>query len=238
MNPSTCSRLLVFVVLSIVFSGCVGYSTPVPLLPDDSLVTGKPCSPPCWQNVTPGQSTWKDVSQFLEVNPFVKGNYVSKATATINEAFTQFWWWINESQDSQRMNMFAIDKQGRLSAITLIPNTTITIQQIIQKYGVPALISAAASAPGRRRGVVFTALYVKQQLEVNWFEEVEKNRGHFCPALDVPVYQASYYSPTLIDASENRLRGAAPHEGFALFDGNSVVSFVNGEVQLGCFDIP
>lgn len=32
---------------------------------DDGLFTGEPCQAPCWQNLTPGQSTSADVDRFL-----------------------------------------------------------------------------------------------------------------------------------------------------------------------------
>lgn len=238
MNFINCGKTLFLIIVVAGLSGCVGYSTPVPETPDDSLITGQPCMPPCWQSLTPGQSTWEEVSKFLEISPLVKGNFVSIDTEKTDKAFTQPWWWANEDRDPQRMNTFAVDQEGKLSAINLTPNTTIMVSQIIQAYGAPTYITAARSAPGRRRGIVFTALYVNQQLEINWLEEAGVNGGQFCPTLDAPIYQAAYYSSNLTEASENRLKDMAPREGFILLDGSSIVKVVDGNAQISCFEIP
>jgi hypothetical protein len=36
------------------------------LLSDDSLITDQPCAAPCWNNITPGVTTWNDALTILE----------------------------------------------------------------------------------------------------------------------------------------------------------------------------
>lgn len=36
------------------------------LLKDTSLVDSIPCAPPCWNNITPGETTWADALQIIE----------------------------------------------------------------------------------------------------------------------------------------------------------------------------
>src|SRR5262245_52015234 len=35
-------------------------------LHDDSLVTGDPCEAPCWNGITPGETSWSDAISILE----------------------------------------------------------------------------------------------------------------------------------------------------------------------------
>src|SRR5664279_2199404 len=36
------------------------------LLKDDSLVSGQPCSAPCWRGITPGKTSWTDALNILK----------------------------------------------------------------------------------------------------------------------------------------------------------------------------
>ncbi len=232
------SYLSASLVLLAILTSCAGQGTPVPSTPDNSLLTGKPCKPPCWQGLIPGQSTWEETSDFLAVNPFVKGNLGSKLYAPNGKEFTQNWWWANENHTPERTNEVAIDKQGKVIEISLVPNIDVTVRQLVQTYGPPTLVAAATSAPRRRRGIVFTALYADQQLEINWLEETETGQGQFCPNLDTSIYHVSYQSSALSEASDNSLRDASPREGFILLDGNSIVKVVDGKEQINCLEIP
>jgi hypothetical protein len=61
--------LLVLGMLAVLFvSAC---SPPPPLrdanlLQDDSLITDRPCSAPCWNGITPGETEWNDALTILE----------------------------------------------------------------------------------------------------------------------------------------------------------------------------
>lgn len=39
------------------------------LLQDTSLLTDEPCSAPCWRNITPGQTAWRDALTIIEDDP-------------------------------------------------------------------------------------------------------------------------------------------------------------------------
>lgn len=39
------------------------------LLQDTSLLTNEPCSAPCWRNITPGQTAWRDALTIIEDDP-------------------------------------------------------------------------------------------------------------------------------------------------------------------------
>ncbi|HUW14593.1 MAG TPA: hypothetical protein VM537_33040, partial [Anaerolineae bacterium] len=63
--------LEVLVVLGVLILGlCVGCGEPPPPV-DTSLLTGEPCEPPCWQGLTPGESTEEDVAEFMKATRFV-----------------------------------------------------------------------------------------------------------------------------------------------------------------------
>jgi len=58
---------MVLMMVSLVISGCV--APPLlndQLLQDTSLVEGNPCEAPCWQGITPGETTWDDAITIIE----------------------------------------------------------------------------------------------------------------------------------------------------------------------------
>lgn len=73
MKPNTEAILLVMVVIITFFAtSCVcrnGSSatphTPVPTVVDPGLAYGIPCKPPCWQGLTPGESTSQEVERVM-----------------------------------------------------------------------------------------------------------------------------------------------------------------------------
>lgn len=52
----------IFILLLVNLSACSSNQSKI----DDGLLTGKPCSAPCWNNLTPGKSTAADVDNFLK----------------------------------------------------------------------------------------------------------------------------------------------------------------------------
>jgi len=63
--------LLPIIAVLVVISACA----PPPnlrdenLLKDTSLITGEPCEAPCWRNITPGETSWRDALVIVEDDP-------------------------------------------------------------------------------------------------------------------------------------------------------------------------
>lgn len=70
-------RIISFVLVAGgLISGCTAKAVPPEVLEsehelDNTLVTGKPCAPPCWFNITPGITTGDEAVDTLRKMPFV-----------------------------------------------------------------------------------------------------------------------------------------------------------------------
>src|SRR5688572_11755681 len=60
--------LLGLVALALILAACAHAHNlrDETLLNDTSLITGEPCEAPCWNNITPGETAWRDALTILE----------------------------------------------------------------------------------------------------------------------------------------------------------------------------
>ena len=104
------------VILALCLVGCQTTNTPtpgmydlVPTVVEPGLAYGQPCSPPCWQGLTPGKSTSADVARAIdqvEVSGWAKsvvqfpsggflaqpimGSYAGAVTAAVDEGVVTY----------------------------------------------------------------------------------------------------------------------------------------------------
>jgi hypothetical protein len=101
------------------------------LLHDTSLITGTPCSAPCWQNITPGQTKWSDALTVVQDNSTMDDPTLQNdpnGSAVVAE-------W-QEKGGQSCCQMFSKDG-STVSIILLRTAPTMTLGQVIDKYGAP-----------------------------------------------------------------------------------------------------
>lgn len=125
---------------------------------DFSILSGTPCSPPCWQNLEICNSTYDDVMNKLHQLAFLDSNSIEKS---ISRASTRC------EVDEQEVEMTSLvincaEPRGRTCArivihddrlqfITLYPNFNLSIGDIVEIYGPPEFVTAepwGAECPG------------------------------------------------------------------------------------------
>ena len=222
---------------------CGPPATPTAIIRDNSLLTKQPCSPPCWQRLTPGQTGLAAVESFLANDPVVNAGTVLSDTTADRKYFNFSWWWAGERQDPQRINRFSVSQAKGLEQITIIPNIDITPTQVIGVYGLPTLISVAVAGPHADK-VHFSALYEDLQIEVQWLEDRDPAKSnYFCPTLNSPLIQIDYYSREYSDNRMQRLRDLMSSNpvgggaGGAIVEGSSVIHTADGKIQIDCIKI-
>ncbi len=218
---------------------CQGRGTPVPKVPDDSLLTGQPCSPPCWQNLMPGQTSYQEAIVFLQQSPLVEGKV--DAPLSGSAGISQGFWWSAEKVGGPRGNVLDFGPDGVLKFISLYPNTDITVGEVIQAYGVPDLLVLLHVFPydpfsNQSRGVAVFALYRSRALLLDWFEErrdLRQGAIMFCPSLDILIVRAEYMTPERAAYQENALRDSSRF-GNPVVEGGAVFQIENGELKVTC----
>ena len=138
---------------------CVGLLTVVALTScgeppplDTSLLSGEPCEPPCWQGLTPGQSTEEDVVEFMRATRFVdtrsvrRGSYTRLTRGGEEVAGVTIHW--RSSGGLGPCNYFSIE-EGVLKYITICPYPGVTLGRLIDRYGPPEKYIASRPISGR-----------------------------------------------------------------------------------------
>ena len=147
--------LLCLGVLMVAMSA--GCGEPPPL--DMSLLTGEPCEPPCWQGLTPGESTEDDVAEFIRVTRFVDTRTTYRGRITRGgEVVGVSIQWRSTAARSRNVasNSFDIDT-GVLEHITIYPDYDLTLERLIGRYGPPEKYTSYLS--GFERQWVDVTLY-------------------------------------------------------------------------------
>jgi hypothetical protein len=111
--------------------------TPPPLkstkyLNDTSLLTGKPCSPPCFRNIVPGQTTFEEALSLIRKDPSFKD--------LITQAMPPAATW-SAANGEPCCQLSANPESGLVNAILIKVTPIMTTQQIIDKYGVSTYVN-------------------------------------------------------------------------------------------------
>jgi hypothetical protein len=107
--------------------------TPTPNRPtDESLLTGQPCAPPCWQGLMPGVTSAEEVGVFLENSPYAD-DWEREERAGNSTLY--LWNWAPPSDAPFPNQMLVRDKV--LAYITLWPDTLLMVGQVTLVFGVP-----------------------------------------------------------------------------------------------------
>jgi peptidylprolyl isomerase len=149
-------------------------------LDDTSVVSGEPCGPPCWNNITPGKTNFTDAVTIVQgdkrfSNVQAQGKQLSWATAG-GEACCQ----INA------------DDKGIVSVIQLRTTPKITVKQLLDKYGNPQYTT---SVDYSAQEVAIALIYPKNGL-VAW---ITPGNGGSSVAAESPMILAVYLAPDQFD---------------------------------------
>ncbi|MEQ8677219.1 MAG: hypothetical protein RLP44_22230 [Aggregatilineales bacterium] len=114
---------------------------PVQQQNDDSLFSQDICHFPCWQNITPGQSTITDVMEVVVALDLEHSTFFKQSTYDLTE-FSQpylaserhtIWWW-NDRPATQ--NVITLD-DAIVRSIQIRETTNFTLEDILTAYGEP-----------------------------------------------------------------------------------------------------
>jgi hypothetical protein len=138
---AVCKAMAIVVVCIVAGAGGCGpkpQATPLPI--DVSLLTGKPCEPPCWQGLTPGLSTEADVKQFLETSRLVdrasvfRGDVTNGSGAVVGAAVQ--WHSAAHVQEAYGWNCIEV-QDGLVQWIEAYLDFEVTLEDLLGKYGPP-----------------------------------------------------------------------------------------------------
>lgn len=177
----TLHRPAIFLVaVCFMLAACVQQTeTPAPRITSDaelmdvSLITGEPCEPPCWQGITPGETTEEEAMAILRTLFFVDGDTIRVQGNTI--------YWHSDIENWPGGSV-AIGDDGRVSYITYGLPYYLELQDLIDLRGEPdgfyavTTRNADGGGPG---GYLFGLLWLNDGFHVGIYTDVD-DYASFC----------------------------------------------------------
>lgn len=125
MKKPICCGLLLVVILS----AC---NLLVPA--DASVISGIPCAPPCWQNLTPGESTLDDVYRFL--NGLRKSEQKTIKMSSTDDGIAIFSW--DSARNGGERRVYVNVNEKRLMLIEIHhPEFDLRLGAVVDHFGPP-----------------------------------------------------------------------------------------------------
>lgn len=182
----------VFCVLFLILTSCACSGAKL----DAGLFTRKPCGPPCWNNLTPGQSLSGDVEQFIQgLNPrewperrdmtYKSGCKSILIYSKTDDQISPFW-------DSQTYVLrFDVDNQELMFIESEHPGMP-NLKQIVDQLGPPEYIEALNIFGPEQAIYMLEVYYPKQGLALKVLPD-QKDTGWIKPEMQVQYLQ--YFPP-------------------------------------------
>jgi hypothetical protein len=106
-------------------------------LHDISLITQRPCAPPCFHGITVGQTTFADALNLLKKDPA----FANIQDQSFPNGFKVATWSTAQGQQPSCCHMSADQNTGLVDVILINLAPNLAAWQIIRKYGPPAYVS-------------------------------------------------------------------------------------------------
>jgi hypothetical protein len=123
---------------------------------DRSILTDSPCSPPCWQGITPGTAMEEEeIVKIVEGLPAARGVQTWPHCLMEPDCFTDpklmgqevMWWWRSgpDAPPSSSARNVVLLKQGIVQKITLQIEFELTLEEVLDWHGIPEHTDIARS---------------------------------------------------------------------------------------------
>jgi hypothetical protein len=133
--------------------------TPVPTNPslrnnrflnDKSLISGKPCSPPCWHGITPGKTAWEDAVKLLLKDAGLEPPFIQVGQNGVSILAT---WKGKGGEPCCQM----VTEDGKTVTFILLQfDPTMTTGELIQAHGEPTYV---VGTPGDETQAIINLFY-------------------------------------------------------------------------------
>lgn len=156
-------------------------------LVDRSLLTGEPCSPPCWQGLMPGESTKEEVLAVLNELPFVQASSIR--TQDIYGGWEYIQWYSALVHTPYYIGGISIDANDRFAGANIRLEYELTIQELIDLEGPPDFYAVEVLTPHRVHEV--RLLWLEKGLNASM--RVRGENHLLCP--EILVWAVGYFRP-------------------------------------------
>ncbi len=176
-------------------------------LHDDSLITGDPCTAPCWRGITPGETSWADALVILEDDTTLE----DPQTQTLEDSAALAAQW--QERDGELCCQMLSEDGETVSVIFLQIAPGSTLGQLIESQGEPTY---AIGTPISDEQAVVYLLYPEKSLMVFAFAAGAEN-GSLSETSE--IVGAWYLTPDSMDLAlkTNNLHAWEGYGSFATY---------------------
>ncbi len=182
---------------SAVLTGCQLFKEPVPIEIKELMygwLENPSCLPPCWEGMTPGQTTKQEALAIIEQHPLATDLEIyERATTDGEERGTAYWRWKGTTDEGGLVSFL----DSTVYAVTVSnPSKLLTFQDIIDAYGEPSYVKASAypSSDGSYTIYRLGFVYLSQGFALGWSES-NVRKPQFGP--DWNEFNLYFFEPTL-----------------------------------------
>ena len=111
---------------------------------DTSLRSGEPCAPPCWQGLTPGESTATDAIDVLKSLSFVQEDSILRRDLGALDRETIDW---HSSVSNGGSGYIILNSEDKIASIVIDLEYKLTLQELIDGLGEPDAFSVLHNPP-------------------------------------------------------------------------------------------
>ena len=169
---------------------------------DTSLLTDSPCTAPCWQNIIPGTTTEQEARRLLKDSPFVRKDSLDYYIANWKAGgdYDRFVW----HGRSKKYRNALYFREGKVVLIMIRPDYTLTLGQVIDKFGSPERVYVGLGGGGNvliayldypAQGLRFTADWSIHDLS----ERSMVESGIALLTEDREVVEVAYFAPAPLE---------------------------------------
>lgn len=201
-------RLTVFVMLALLL-GQVGCASGPQA--DKSILTGAPCTPPCWQQIVPQKTTPDEAKDILSKSSYVQKNSVNEEQTDQGQILS---WRSNVGDQSNFLGVH----NGTVESIYITLDFSMSVKQLVDKYGPPDKVAAlGVSSDGTKARVFLYYLgrgFVAVSPDLASSESISLSEG-------TPIHDLIYHPPvsTLDELQRDIFKN--PEDAVQFFVGNS-----------------
>lgn len=165
---------------------------------DWSLLTGEPCEPPCWQGLTPGQSTEHETAAFLESSDYAEGSSLWQDRTGCGEI--TYWRspiaYARNQPISGWTSNYLCASNGTLKAVMVYLVYDLTLEQLLDRYGPPEAFRAHSAGVPERPYVEVNLYYPGHGFMCQLELPIDCVQLHS----ETEVVRAWYFPPTSLEA--------------------------------------
>jgi hypothetical protein len=163
---------------------------------DTSLLTDDPCAAPCWQNIVPGVATFEGAQNQLETSPFVRKGSLDYHVAESGETHDRFSW----HGRSMKYYNYLYLREGKVVLIQIHPDYTLTVGQVVDKFGPPERVYVGLGYGGNVLIAYFDYPAQGLRFTANWrVRDLTERRivdsGIALLTEDREIVQVAYFAP-------------------------------------------